>query len=125
MYRRSNRAPELEEIATRMNMDIESVRKNLTLGSTLMSEGDNLTSEDAAFMRYLKEFQTLDDHAVQTFHLLRNNIEKFDLLSPVEKRFLLCFMIWMTKGVGRRIRDSRRIRFENETCRGSQNSCYY
>ena len=56
LYRRSNRAPELEEIATRMNMDIELVRKNLTLGSTLMSEGDNLTSEDAAFMRYLKDF---------------------------------------------------------------------
>ena len=99
LYRRSNRAPELEEIATRMNMDIESVRKNLTLGSTLMSEGDNLTSEDAAFMRYLKEFQTLDDHAVQTFHLLRNNIKKnLDLLSPVEKEILTLFYDLDEKG---------------------------
>ena len=99
LYRRSNRAPELEEIATRMNMDIELVRKNLTLGSTLMAEGDNVTSEDAAFMRYLKDFKTLDDFAIQKFHLLRNNIKKnLDLLSPVEQEILRLFYDLDDKG---------------------------
>tara|TARA_B100000674_G_scaffold499305_1_gene543774 strand:- start:5058 stop:6092 length:1035 start_codon:yes stop_codon:yes gene_type:complete len=99
LHRRSNRAPELEEIATRMNMDIELVRKNLTLGSTLMAEGDNVTSEDAAFMRYLKDFKTLDDFAIQKFHLLRNNIKKnLDLLSPVEQEILRLFYDLDEKG---------------------------
>ena len=55
LYARSNRVPDLDEIATQMDMDMELVRKNLALGTTLMSEGDNLTSEDASFMRYLKD----------------------------------------------------------------------
>ncbi len=99
LYRRSNRAPELEEIATRMKMDIELVRKNLTLGSNLIAEGDDVTSEDAAFMRYLTDFKTLDDFAVQNFHLLRNNIKKnLDLLSPVEQEILRLFYDLDEKG---------------------------
>lgn len=91
-YSRSNRLPELEEIASQLNLDVEVVRKNLALGSALLSEGDNVTSEDAAFMRYLKDFQMLDDFEVQNFLALRANIkENLELLNPIEREILTLF----------------------------------
>lgn len=99
LYARSNRVPDLEEIATQMDLDMESVRKNLALGTALMSEGDNVTSEDASFMRYLKDFQLVDDFEVQNFLALRSSIKKnLDLLSPVEQEILTLFYDLDEKG---------------------------
>jgi len=99
LYARSNRVPDLEEIATQMDLDMESVRKNLALGTALMSEGDNVTSEDASFMRYLKDFQLVDDFEVQNFLALRSSIKQnLDLLSPVEQEILTLFYDLDEKG---------------------------
>ncbi|PCJ16141.1 MAG: hypothetical protein COB02_17025 [Candidatus Cloacimonadota bacterium] len=81
-----NRLPDLEEIASVMNIPQEEVQKNLMLGGALLDSDSTLDEGNAAVIKYVKEVTAATEVKLEDPSKLHKVIrDNFDLLSPVEK----------------------------------------
>jgi RNA polymerase sigma factor (sigma-70 family) len=86
MKSRLNRLPDLEEIATAMNIPQSEVQKNLMLGGALLDSDSTLDEENAAVIKYVKDVTAATEVKLEDPSKLHKVIrDNFELLSPVEK----------------------------------------
>ena len=86
---RMGRSPELEDIATELKIDIEELKKNLVLGSTMLGSEQNLDEGTQPVLRYVKDARTLNDQSSETMDSFRGIIARYlDILSPLEREIL-------------------------------------
>jgi len=90
LRKKLNRPPMLDEIAGELQMDLQAVKNDLLLGTSLLSKGAEFDEGDVQFMGYIKDIQKAEDFelpdANQFHNFLRENLE---ILAPLEKEILI------------------------------------
>ena len=90
LRKKLNRSPMLDEIAAELNLDLQTVKNDLLMGSALVRKGAEFDEEDTQFMGYIKDIQKAEDFELEDilkFHeFLTKNLE---VLAPLEREILV------------------------------------